>query len=240
MQEPALVWTEVTGPHARPGYTVIAVNDAAGDALGLRTAGFTGAMLGDLLPADLVAALTRLCAEAAESGEPVYRAAAAPDVLTDLSRTATIAVRLTRVGEVYVCTWLPGWLAGTRAPAHGDAGSVADRLALAAAVDGLADDGVGVYSLDLLTGRFVGSAGLHRLFGVEPGADTPADPLARLESVLSTVEEWRDLLRRGTPMDVQVGIASSFGDRKARIVGHVQRGADGLPVVVHGGICVFD
>jgi hypothetical protein len=222
-------------------FTIDLLNEAASQALGLEKFSLTGRGLRQVLPVDLVHALCSLCAEASDTGRPVDRAVAAPDPLTDLSGTSTIAVRVTALDSTYLCTWLPGWSVGCgdgRTPVTMPGSSVTDRLELANAADALAEAGVGVYSFDLTTGRLIGSVGLRQL--IDPRPDEPtadgAGLVSLLETVLSRSEEWQALVRHGTPMDLRIGLGPHGSGRKLRCVGRVRRGPDGYPTVVRGAI----
>jgi hypothetical protein len=237
MQEAALVWTPIQREGDLPDvvdYRVKMGNKSAIDVLGVDQV--VGLTLGQLLPDDTAVLLRRLFAQASRSGEPVEHIAAAPDPLTDLARTPTVSVRITHVDESVLCTWLPRWLtgagAGERPPITSDGSSAADRLEFADAVDAVADAGIGVFSLDLMSGRLIMSSGLHRIFG--EGSDVQSG----LESVVAG--EWRALLRRGEPMDVEVRLAPEHGGHRVRVVGRMACAPDGLPAVVRGSCCVLD
>ncbi|GAB2834363.1 PAS domain-containing protein [Lentzea nigeriaca] len=232
MQEPALVWKPIQreDPSDVVDYRVEMCNRSAGDFLGVDDA--AGLTVGQLLPEDTAVLLRRLLTQASRSDEPVELVAAAPDPLTDLARTPSVSVRITHVDDFVLCTWLPGWLTGAGAGEQwataGDGFSTADRLEFADAVDAVADAGVGVFSLNLMSGRLMLSSGLHRIFG------EGSDPQTGLESAISGVTQWQALLRRGEPMDVEVRLAPEHGGHRVRVVGRVACAADGLPAVVRG------
>ncbi|MEU0885636.1 hypothetical protein ABZ345_44235 [Lentzea sp. NPDC005914] len=207
-------------------------NKSATDVLGNDQV--VGLTLGQLLPDDTAVLLRRLFGQASRSGEPVEHVAAAPDPLTDLARTPNVSVRITQVDESLLCTWLPGWLtsAGAGRQITSDGSSAADRLEFADAVDAVADAGFGVFSLDLMSGRLIMSSGLHRIFG--EGSDVQSG----LESAVAG--EWRALLRRGEPMDVEVRLAPEHGGHRIRVVGRMACAPDGLPAVVRGSCCVLE
>jgi len=237
MQEAALVWTPIRREGDLPDvvdYRVKMGNKPASDVLGADQV--VGLTLGQLLPEDTAVLLRRLFTQAFRTGEPVEHVAAAPDPLTDLARTHSVSVRITPVGESVLCTWLPGWLAGDgageRRQIASDGSSAADRLEFADAVDAVADAGFGVFSLDLMSGRMIMSSGLHRIFG--EGSDVQSG----LESAVSG--EWRALLLRGEPMDVEVRLAPEHGGHRIRVVGRMACAPDGLPAVVRGSCCVLE
>jgi hypothetical protein len=237
MQEAALVWAPIRREEDLPDvvdYRVELGNRSALDVLGVDQV--VGLTLGQLVPEDTAVLLRRLFKQASRSGEPVERVAAAPDPLTDLGRTHSVSVRITHVGEFVLCTWLPGWLVGAGGTGHrrsqGDGFLTTDRLEFADAVDAVADAGFGVFSLDLMSGRLIMSSGLHKIFG--EGSDVQS-------SLESAVEgEWRALLRRGEPMDVDVRLAPEHGGHRIKVVGRMAYAPDGLPAVVRGSCCVLE
>ncbi|GLZ30105.1 hypothetical protein Lesp02_22950 [Lentzea sp. NBRC 105346] len=191
------------------------VNRAAADLLGDER--IVGRTISEFLPEDTAAVLGDLCDKVTEPGACVEHFAAAPDPLTDLGRAPSISVRVARVDDVVLCTWLPGWV--------GDGGdheqvTAADRMELAKAADALGDTGFGLFSLDLMSGRLIGSSGLRVIFGESD-----------LESAVSGSAAWRALITRGEPMDVEIELDS---ERRVRVTGRVEAGADGHPAVVRG------
>lgn len=237
MQEAALVWTPIQRESDTPDvvdYRVKMGNKPAADVLGVDQV--VGLTLGQLLPEDTAVLLRRLFTQAFRSGEPIEHVAAAPDPLTDLARTHSVSVRITRVDESVLCTWLPGWLtgAGEHRRITSDGSPAADRLEFADAVDAVADAGFGVFSLDLMSGRLIASSGLRRIFG------EGADARSGLESAVAGEGEWQALLRRGEPMDVEVRLAPDRGGHRIRVVGRMACAPDGLPAVVRGSCCVLE
>ncbi|TWP52417.1 hypothetical protein FKR81_08755 [Lentzea tibetensis] len=238
MQEAALVLAPVVNelqPSVVVDYRAEMVNKSAADVLGSDQV--VGQRLAQFLPEDTAALLRKLCDETRQSGAGVGHVAAAPDPLTDLARAPSVSLRVALVGDLVLCTWLPGWLtpagAGERPPITSDGESTADHLELANAVDALADAGVGVFSLDLMTGRLIGSRGLRRIFG--PGSDAQSG----LEAAVADDGAWQALLRRGEPMDVEVKLSSRLGGHRVRVVGRVGYAADGHPAVVRGSCSVL-
>jgi hypothetical protein len=194
---------------------------------------------------DTAEVLHSLCAEVLRTGQPIEHFAVAPDPIVDLSATASIVVRATRVDDAVVCSWVPGWhvvgeeedrwLASTTTGIP-----IVDRLELAAALDALADGGIGVFSFNLMTGRLIWSAGLYKIFD-RTYRDGPADvtewrSLTESESLLSGA--WHALIQDGVPVDVEVKLIPSLGGHRLRVAAYAVVGRDGRPAAIRGGCCV--
>lgn len=195
---------------------------------------------------DTAEVLHNLCAEVLRTGQPIEHFAVAPDPMADLSGTASIVVRATRVDDAVVCSWVPGWhvvgeeedrwLASTTTGIP-----IVDRLELAAALDTLADGGVGVFSFNLMTGRLIWSAGLYKIFD-RTYRDGPADvaewrSLTEPESLLSGA--WHALIQDGVPVDVEVKLIQSLGGHRLRVAAYAVVGRDGHPAAIRGGCHVI-
>jgi hypothetical protein len=63
----------------------------------------------ELLLMDTALALWGLCDQARREPGSTEYFAVAPNPMVDLSGTASIGVRVTRVGDAVLCTWVPGW-----------------------------------------------------------------------------------------------------------------------------------
>lgn len=194
----------------------------------------------DLMPVDTASELHRLCVTAVRTGRPVEHFAVAPDPVVDLCGTASIAVRVTRIDNTVLCTWVPGWhVTGEvedRRSALTQGMPVADRLELAAALDALAGTGLGVFSFNLMTGRLIWSAELYQLFD-RTHRDRPADmtewlSLMQPDSGLS--QAWQALVRDGVPVEVAAKLIPSLGGHPVRVVAYAVAGPDGYPAVVRG------
>jgi hypothetical protein len=228
------------------GYRIAAANDVAARAVGLGPAELIDRGLGAIFAADTAVLLHQLCGRALQSDSAVQHFAAAPDPLTDLSRSPTVAVQVARAGDSVLCTWLPGWLTETGGDDRGQEGttrlSTMDRLELATVLDTLAEVGFGVFSLDLMTGRVIGSNGLYEMFcrGLEARPAEKVDLQCLVESIVAGVDAWQDLLHRGVPMDVEVHLVRQLGGHRVRLTGRVFRGSDGYPAVVRGSCCLLD
>lgn len=236
MQEAALVLSPVeTGD-----YRVRHANDRAAQALGVPLSAVAGLHLGELMPGDTATALCSLCDRGITSSGSVEHVASAPDALTDLTGMPSTVVRVDRVGESLLCTWLPGWHpvgADENLGEHVTAGvPVADRLALAAAVDALCVDGFGVFSFDMTNGRIVMSSGLHHLLGLEPrdGVVDATNLSSLVEVGPQFVRAWQDLIQHAQPMDAELRLVPSLGGHTLRVLACANLGYDHHPVVVRG------
>jgi hypothetical protein len=199
----------------------------------------------ELVSADAARTLHHLCTEALRTGQPTERFAVAPDPITDLAGSSSIAVRATRVDGAVLCTWVPGWhVVGEeedRRLARTIGIPVADRLELADTLDTLAGVGLGVFSVNLMTGRLVWSAGLYEIFG-RPYQDGPvdlADWRLLTEPDPAVSGAWRALIRDGVPADVEVQLIPSLGGHWLRVTAHAVLGPDGYPAAIRGRCCVI-
>lgn len=246
MQEAALVLTRGGG---RPGvamddYLTEYLNDHAARDLGADVTELLGCGLMQMLPADTADMLHWLCKEALQAPEPVEYFAAAPDPMTDLSGTASISVRATRMNDAVLCTWVPGWhVVGEnkyRRPLTAAGGSVADRLELATTLDTLADTGFGVFSVNLMTGRIIWSQGIYTIFGrtLDEGPLDITECASLVEPVATRPDAWKTLVSQGKPLDVTVRLLPQLGGHRLRFVAYASLGPDGHPAVLHGYCCV--
>jgi PAS fold len=245
MQEAALVLTRgvTETDSAIADFRTRHINDSARRALRAAGPDLIGRGLPDIVPTDTAVALHRLCAEAVRTGRTIERFAVAPDPITDLSGTSSIAVRVTDVEDAVLCTWVPGWhVVGEeedRRLATTTGIPIADRLELAAALDALGD--AGVFSFNLMTGRLIWSAGLYKLFGRKYG-DGPMDvtewrSLTEPEPVFSSA--WHALIRDGVPVDVEVKLVPSLGGHRLRVAAFAVPGPDRHPTAIRGRCCVI-
>ena len=242
MQEAALVlsWDEDSTGSVIDDYRTECVNERAARALGAKASELVHRGLLELLPPDTAFALWGLCDQALREPAGTEYFAVAPDPMVDLSGTASIAVRATKVGDAVLCTWVPGWhVVGededrllTSAPNT----PVSDMLELALTLDTFADSGFGVFSANLMTGRLIWSRGMYQIFGraVPDGPVDLTDAQSSIEPMPVVVECWRGLVRDGVPLDVAVRQVSSLGSRSLRISARARTGPDGRPAVVHG------
>jgi hypothetical protein len=199
----------------------------------------------DVMPADTATELYRLCVTAVRTGQPIEHFAVAPDPIVDLCGTASIVVRVTRINNAILCTWVPGWhVTGEtedRRSALTQGMPVADRLELAAALDALAGTGLGVFSFNLMTGRLIWSTELYQLFD-RTDRDRPADvtewlSLMERDSALSGA--WQALVRDGVPVDVAAKLIPSLGGHPVRVIAYAVVGPDGCPAVIRGRCSVM-
>jgi hypothetical protein len=247
MQEAALVLTWDTG---RSGPAIgdcrtRHVNRRARRALRVTDPDPTNRGLLEIVTADKAEVLHSICAEVLRTGLPIEHFAVAPDPIADLSGTASIVVRATRVDDAVVCSWVPGWhvvgeeedrwLATTTTGIP-----IVDRLELAAAVDALADGGIGVFSFNLMTGRLIWSAGLYKIFDrtYRDGPTDVSEWRSLTEPESSLADAWPALIRDGVPVDVEVTLVPSLGGHRLRIAAYAVIGTDGQPSVIRGGCCV--
>ena len=220
-------------------YRVDYLNDVAARALDGDVSDCLGRVLAQLLPPDTAHTLHWLCEQAWQSGKPAEYFAAAPDPVTDLSGTASVAVRATRIGGVVLCAWLPGWpdAADNRLrPASATSASVADRLELADTLETSVDVGFGLFSLNVTSGRVIWSKGMYGIFG-RPFAESPIDALG-LESSIDRLSvppsAWRALVQEGLPIDVEARLIPRLGGLRLRLTARASFGVDGRPAVVRG------
>jgi hypothetical protein len=246
MQEAALVltWGQDMAGSVINDYWTECVNERAARALGAEVSELVHRSLRELLPADTALALHGLCDGALRATEGTECFAVAPDPMVDLSGTASIAVRATRVDDGVLCTWVPGWhVVGEdedRRLTSATGTPVSDTLELAGALDTLADTGFGVFSVNLMTGRLIWSRGMYTIFDrtVEDGPVDLTDPHSSIEPISVVTDAWHVLVRDGTPLDVAVEQVASLGSRPLRISARATMGPDGCPAVVHGQCCV--
>jgi hypothetical protein len=218
------------------------VNDRARMALAATWSDLPNRRLSDIMPAGTAAAVHGLCVAALHTERPIEHFALAPDPITDLSGTASVAVWVTRVGDAVVCVWLAGQL---------DIGDEVDRLAATStALDQIdptsqsdTPTGVdlGVFSLNLMTGTLIWSAGLYEIFA-RTHQDGPLDvtdwPMPT-GSESSLHDPWLALIHDGAPMDVEVSLIPLLG-HQLRVVANALIGPDGRPTMVHGRCRVID
>ena len=238
MQEAVLVLAATPGAAGSVDrcYRVEHLNDVAARALNGDVSDCLGRVLAQLLPPDTAHMLHGLCEQAWQSRKAVECFADAPDPMTDLSGTASVMVRATRIGGAVLCTWLPGAAHNQLRPAGVASASVADRLELADTLETSVDVGFGLFSLDVASGRVVWSKGMYGIFG-RPFAEGPIDALG-LESCVDHLSvppsTWRALVQQGQPIDVEARLIPRLGGHRLRLTARASFGVDGRPAVVRG------
>ncbi|HEY3606324.1 MAG TPA: PAS domain-containing protein [Pseudonocardiaceae bacterium] len=244
MQEAAVVLAWPTNPSGPAIGDCCArhMNDRARRALRAPGRPLANVGLLELVTGDAARTLHQVCAEALRTGRSTEHFAVAPDPITDLAGSPSIAVRATRVDGAVLCTWVPGWhVVGEeedRRLARTIGMPIADRLELADTLDMLGEVGLGVFSVNLMTGRVVWSAGLYEIFG-RPHQNGPMDIadwrlLTEPDPVVSGA--WRALIRDGRPADVELRLIPSLGGHWLRVTAHAVVGPDGHPAAIRGRV----
>lgn len=238
-QQPALLLRIAIDQSRSAGATYHAehLNPQAARMLGVDASVLPGPDLRHVMREETAAAFAQLCAEARTTVLVNYFATA-PDPLTDLSGTAAVSIRIVHVGEFLLCTWIPGPSAdafdGDRHA--GSDLSIADHVELGRTLATVQGTGIGVFSMNLMTGRIIWSQGMYEIFGGQP-TDGPMDAVA----VLSRVEfapplrhAWQLLIRDGVPLDRRFRLAKRAGGHDVHVTAHAFHGLDGFPTVVRG------
>jgi hypothetical protein len=241
MQEAVLVLASTPGAAGSVDrcYRVEYLNDIAARALDGAVSDCLGRALVQLLPPDTAHLLHQLCEQAWQSRKPVEYFAAAPDPMTDLGGTAFVTVRATRIGCAVLCAWLPDWPGAADnqlRPAGTAASSVADRLELADTLETSVDVGLGLFSLNVTSGRVIWSKGMYGIFG-QPFAEGPIDALgmeACIDHLSVPPSTWRALLWEGLPIDMEARLVPRLGSHRLRLTARASLGMDGRPAVVRG------
>ncbi|HEX5407884.1 MAG TPA: PAS domain-containing protein [Pseudonocardiaceae bacterium] len=239
MQEPAIVLKE--GRCDDLDYRVEHLNEHAASALGLNCSSLVGLRLAKVVNPETAHALRDLCRAAGRSSTFAERYVTAPEALTDLSGTPSIAVRATRLDGVILCTWMSDPASrGTTQGRPALSTSLADRLELADTLQALTGARFGFFSFNLTTGRTLWSPGVYEIFGRTP-TDGPLDSCevcAYMRSPQQAKNAWDALVREGAPLNIRVRLTARLGSHNIRVSARAFRGADGQPVLVRGSCSI--
>ncbi|KJK49242.1 hypothetical protein UK23_14820 [Lentzea aerocolonigenes] len=241
MHQPAIAVRNTSPDDLRGVYSIVDHNEEAALHLRCSPAELASQPLSLLLAADTARAVSALADRAMRAGGRVTAEVFAPDPLADLIGGPVVSVRATPAGGLVLVSWFAGHEQYRRA---GSEATVGDRLAVADALDLVADAGIGLFTMDLVTGDVVWTDGMYELFGVArvgeraPNLDAVL-ALTTVETAELGLAAWLELVHHGTPMNVRFQFRPASSGRWVRLVARASTGADGFPQRV-SGICMGD
>ncbi|WP_434447242.1 hypothetical protein [Lentzea sp. E54] len=240
MHQPAILLRNTAPAELRGAYVLVAHNAEAARHLRRAEGGAVGGALRGLFAEDTARDVALLADRATRAGAKITTDVFAPDPLTDLVGGPLVSVRATPAGTLVLVSWFAGHDSveqdGVQVP-------IADRLVVAAAVDLLAGSGIGVFSVDLVSGEIVWSDGMYDLFGIARGTTPPnfdaALAIVSSETVDSGMPAWLELVRHGKPMDERFQFLPDHHGNWVRVIGRSSAGPDGFPQRVVG-MCIAE
>jgi serine phosphatase RsbU (regulator of sigma subunit)/PAS domain-containing protein len=221
----ALLLTPLRSPAGRvEDYRIDAATPQAGDIVGRACDELAGRRLLECCPAMGREPVWRGCLRTLSDGEPYEGAPFAyQEVVAGVAELSTYAVRVTRLGDRLVVTWLR----------HDASDLQEQRLADLQRLGSL-----GWANWNLVTQEAAWSSHVFTLFGREPVhgpvrlAELP--DLALPEDAPALARAVRTLLAEGRPFDLPVRVRAAGAVRHLRVVAEAVEDMSGTPVEVHG------